>query len=225
MWDLFGRLALSTFKRFQRLNRGDTKVLICRDGTLFRKAPGPFRVITEVPEYWTEDIRKTDAVLDIGANAGAFCIRAARSCSHVVAVEPVTGDLLSENIHLNGVHVPVIKAALGDGRPAEITWDGCTASVPTYTLRQLIDLAGGCDFLKCDCEGAEWLIDPADLSGIRRIEMELHQPPIGGTPNPQFLEAVAASYGFEIERTPCHGPMGKMGILHAWRQGNDSSPG
>ena len=196
-----------------------------RDGIRFLSVTTPFRQITEVPEYWMNDIRREDRVLDIGANIGAFCIRAAKISCHVTAVEPVTADLLQKNISLNGVNVRVIHGGLGDGSPSEIEWDGEHSPVPTFRLHDLVRTSDGCDFLKCDCEGAEWKIHPGDFKGIRRIEMELHQPPIGGTPNPQFLEAVAASYGFEIERTPCHGPMGKMGILHAWRQGNDSSPG
>ncbi|MCK7484615.1 MAG: hypothetical protein MZU97_03040 [Bacillus subtilis] len=44
---------------------------------------------------------------------------------------------------------------------------GTTAALftPTCTLRMIHELAGGCDFLKCDCEGAEWLISPVDLAG------------------------------------------------------------
>jgi len=30
------------------------------------------------------------------------------------------------------------------------------------------------DFLKMDCEGAEWFIEPEELKGIRRIEAEVH---------------------------------------------------
>ena len=175
----------------------------------------PCRQITEVWEYRFDDIRHEDHVIDIGANVGAFCIRAARFSDHVTAVEPVSADILRENIRLNKVEVKVIEGALGDGNPAEISWDGCRAVVPTYTLRQIIGISGGCDFLKCDCEGGEWLIRPEDLAGTRRIEMELHLPPIGGTPNPALLEYIGMHYEFGIEREPCHGVMGVMGILHA----------
>lgn len=188
------------------------------DGTLFIDLPVPFRLVTEVPEYWMDDIGREDRVLDIGANAGAFCIRAARRSSHVVAVEPVTAGILAENIRLNGAGVKIITGALGTGGPAEISWDGRSATVPTFPLGRLIHMAGGCDFLKCDCEGAEWAIDPAHLSGIRRIEMELHQPPIGPPPAPGLLEYIGNHYSFRIDREPCHGPLGKMGILHAWRE-------
>ena len=94
-------------------------------------------------------------------------------------------------------------------------WDDCRVISPTFTLRAIREFAGGCDFLKCDCEGAEWLIRPRDLSGIRRIEMELHLPPIGGPPAPALLDYIGREYLFEIERKPCHDVMGVMGILHA----------
>ncbi len=175
----------------------------------------PCRQITEISEYRFDDIRPEDIVIDIGANVGAFSIRAAQYSHHVTAVEPVTGEILHKNIRLNGVQVRVIEGALGDGSPAEISWDGVRVRVPTYTLRQIIGMSGGCDFLKCDCEGGEWLMRPEDLAGIRRIEMELHIPPISGPPNPPLLEYISLHYDFEIERRPCHDVMGVMGILHA----------
>ena len=175
----------------------------------------PYRQITDIWEYRFDDIRHDDNVIDIGANVGAFCIRAAQYSNHVTAVEPVSADILRENIRLNKVEVKVIEGALGDGNRAEIAWDGCRATVPTYTLRQIIGISGACDFLKCDCEGGEWLIRPEDLAGIRRIEMELHIPPIGGPPNQALLEYLGRHYDFEIERIPGHEVMGVMGILHA----------
>lgn len=197
---------------------GDTSVHRTRDGFLFLESRLPCRQITEVSGYWMDDIREDDIVLDLGANAGAFAIRAARRSRRVVAVEPVTTGLLMRNIRLNGASVRVLRAALGDGRTTEITWDGCRATVPSFPLRDLIRQAGGCDFLKCDCEGAEWQMEPADLSGIRRIEMELHQPPVGPVIRPLLLDYISERYEFSLSRTPVHGPLGQMGILHAWRR-------
>ncbi|MDD1684545.1 MAG: FkbM family methyltransferase [Methanoregula sp.] len=187
-------------------------------GIVFPAKKTSYRQITEVTEYRFDDIRPNDRVLDIGANAGGFCIRAARNAAHVTAVEPVTVAPLLTNIRANKVQVQVIAGALGDGRPAEICWDDCRVVSPTYTLRELIAMSGGCDFLKCDCEGAEWSIDPADLQHVRRIEMELHLPPISGPVNPGLLGYISENYSFEIERKPCHDILGVMGILHAERR-------
>ena len=178
----------------------------------------PYRQVTDVREYWFHDIRREDSVIDIGANVGAFCIQAARYSHHVTAVEPVAVEILRENIRLNRVPVRVIEGALGDGNPAVIDWDGTKVQVQTFTLGQLISMAGGCDFLKCDCEGAEWLIRPDDLSGIRRIEMELHLPPISGPPDRALLEYIGEHYEFTIERKPVYQSLGVMGILHASRR-------
>jgi hypothetical protein len=184
----------------------------------FLAADEPYRQITDVTGYWYDDIRHTDRVLDIGANVGGFCIRAAKRTCHVTAVEPVTTGLLLANIRANNVSVQVISGALGDGKPKEICWDGCRTVSPTYPLKDLITMGGGCDFLKCDCEGAEWLINPSELQDVRRIEMELHLPPISGPVNPCLLEYISRYYTFEIERKPCHDILGVMGILHAERK-------
>src|SRR5512136_2593164 len=94
----------------------------------------PYRQITDAGEYRFDDIRPEDIVVDIGANVGAFCIRAARVSDHVFAVEPVACEVLKENIRLNRSRVTLIEGALGDGRPGEISWDRTTVTVPTYTL-------------------------------------------------------------------------------------------
>lgn len=189
------------------------------DAPVIFLSPGaPFRQIPDVFEYRFNDIRPEDVVVDIGANIGAFCIRAARASRSVTAVEPVTAALLADNIKANGVSVQVIDGALGDGKPAGICWDEHRVFTPTYTFKKLAELAGGCDFLKCDCEGAEWLINPPELAGVRRIEMELHQPPIGGRPNPALLDYISDHYDFAIDRKPVHAALGVMGVLHAVRR-------
>jgi hypothetical protein len=194
----------------------EARICRTRDGILYYESHLPCRQITEVPEYWLDDIDRDDIVIDIGANGGAFALRAARKSARVMAVEPLTVDLLSRNILLNHAKIRVLQAALGNGGPVEIAWDGCRATVSSYPLRDIARIAGGCDFLKCDCEGAEWLIDPADLSGIRRIEMELHQPPIAPVIRQGLLAYIADQYEFSIDRNPVSGPYGQMGILHAW---------
>jgi FkbM family methyltransferase len=188
------------------------------DGVCFLRCTTSSRQIYEVPEYRFSDIGPDDRVIDIGANVGAFCLRAARMSERVMAVEPVMTSILEENIRLNQAGIRVLVAGLGTGAPARCTWDEHSAVVPTYPLQTLIRMAGGCDFLKCDCEGAEWLIRPEDLDGVRRIEMELHLPPISGPPEMKLLDYISHHYDFEIERKPCHDVMGVMGILHAKRR-------
>jgi hypothetical protein len=189
-----------------------------REDVVFSAATMPFRQITSVREYRFDDIRRDDRVLDIGANVGGFCIRAARFSDHVTAVEPVTTRPLLENIRANNVGVRVIAGALGDGNRKEICWDDCRVLSPTYPLRDLIAMSDGCDFLKCDCEGAEWCINPRELTNVRRIEMEIHLPPISGPPEPALLAYISHNYDFMIDRKPCHDILGVMGVLHARRK-------
>jgi hypothetical protein len=188
------------------------------DKVTFLRLHTAFRQIFEVPEYRFYDMRPDDHVIDIGANVGAFCIRASRCSQYIVAVEPVTADLLRQNIRYNGVPVRVIEGALGDGNPKKISWDNSMVISPSYPLKDIIGMAGGCDFLKCDCEGAEWQIVPEDLDGIRRIEMELHIPPISCPPDPALLDYISRHYYFEIDRKPVHAALGVMGVLHAQKK-------
>jgi FkbM family methyltransferase len=202
-------------------NRGNGcpgEMIVTSDQVRFHRVNLPCRQITEVSEYRFSDIRRDDRVLDIGANVGAFSLRAARLSPYVTAVEPLTIDPLKENIRLNAADVRVIEGALGDGSVCRISWDDLDRSVQTYTLGQLIAIAGGCDFLKCDCEGAEWKISPEDLLGIRRIEMELHLPPICPNINPALLDFIGQHFTFTLDRTPVHSALGVMGILHAVRK-------
>jgi len=199
-------------------NRINTDTFVTRDGIQFHVHSVTYRQIIDVPEYYFENIRNSDRVIDIGANVGAFCLRAARFTPHITAVEPVTTDILEENITINRLTVKTLKGALGTGKSIVIDWDGYTVTVPSFSLKQIVDFSGGCDFLKCDAEGAEWSIDPKDLDGIRRIEMELHIPPIGPLPNNKILEYISDHYEFTIDRKPVYTPLGVLGILHAERK-------
>ncbi len=193
-------------------------VFITRDTVKFLVHESGFRQIFDVPEYRFDDLCSTDRVIDIGANVGAFCIRASRYSHHVVAVEPLTATLLRENIHLNGVHVQVIEGALGDGKPKTIWWDDTKVFTQTYPLRNIIEMAGGCDFLKCDCEGAEWSIAPEDLDESPPYRDGTSSPTYQRAPEPCTLDYISRHYHFEIERKPVHAALGVMGVLHAERK-------
>ena len=121
---------LGTLRRFILMNKPTDLTrnvsalpITTRDHVQFRVTGAPYRQITEVPEYQFGDIQPDDRVLDIGANVGAFCIRAARLSPQVTALEPVTADLLEENVRLNHADVRIIRGALGTGMPTEIIWD------------------------------------------------------------------------------------------------------
>lgn len=127
-------------------------------------------------EYNFDDIQPSDIVLDIGACIGGFSLRVAPLVKHVYAVEPIMTDRLRENIKLNNIkNITVIEGALGNGSIVDINWMRTIRRHKTKSLSDLNSLCGShIDFLKCDCEGAEWCIKPEELKGIRRIEAEIH---------------------------------------------------
>ncbi len=141
-------------------------------------------------------------ILDIGAGLGDFTVFAARRAPHgrVVAYEPSpeSAALLEQNVDLNRAgNVAVFQRAVAAGRgtlnldisggvAVQYRTAGASAparasiTVPSVTLADaLAELPGGaCDFLKMDCEGAEYdvLFSAGDavLHGLRRICLEYH---------------------------------------------------
>jgi len=149
-------------------------VLTMPNGIRFFNSPDVFSICEVFKDYRFSDIQKDDIVIDIGANAGCFAIPASRLSEHINAVEPLLVDMLKRNIELNQIRLNIIEGALGDGKKHEVSWGSVKKLVKTYSLSHLKEQSGGCDFLKCDCEGYEWFIKPEELKGIRRLEMELH---------------------------------------------------
>jgi hypothetical protein len=149
-------------------------ILTMPNGINFYNSPDILSICEVFEDYHFSDIQKNDIVIDIGANAGGFSIPASILSEHVNSVEPLLVDILKKNIELNQKQINVIEGALGDGKKHIVSWGNLKKSVNTYSLSQLKEISGGCDFLKCDCEGYEWFIKPEELNGVRRLEMELH---------------------------------------------------
>ncbi|WP_220681198.1 FkbM family methyltransferase [Methanofollis formosanus] len=179
------------------------------DGMVYMLSPEVRTVGDAAARYRLAEIKKDDIVIDIGANVGGFCIPAARRSAHVYAVEPMTADELRRNIALNGAEVTVIEAALGDRSEKEIAWGDEVRRVPTMTLDQLKEVCGGCDVLKCHCEGAEWSIRPEELDGIRRIELAYHPQKQSGVDPEVLLGSIRSHYVVEWEVVDGHA------LLHA----------
>ena len=150
-------------------------------------------------------------MLDIGANIGAFCIRAARFSPHVTAVEPVTADLLEENVRLNHADVQDHPGRLAPVHRRDIV-GRVPSDISHVHARKPHCMAEGCDFLKCDCEGAEWLIQPRDLDGIRKDR--------DGTAHPAYQRA-SESCTAGLYRGPVHVLYRPLsGIFPPWSDGN-----
>ncbi len=128
-----------------------------------------------INDYEFSDIRETDIVLDIGANIGAFSMFSSKKAKQVFAVEPLYSDVLIKNLEINNIkNVTVLEIGIGYGE-LNLTYGVRNKTVKCYSLSEIIQLCGGhIDFLKIDCEGGEWCIQPHELKGIRRIDAEIH---------------------------------------------------
>ena len=168
-------------------------------------------------------------VLDLGANIGAFTIYATATARgvRVYAYEPLPGfcKMLQENVRLNGqnesVHIFNCAVAAAEGE-RELGWGGDAFFFPTLlpsasgenrenilvrttTLAQILESNHlvRVDFLKMDCEGAEYEIlygTPSSiLRRISQIRMEYHNLDTGER-NAHRLEQFLARNGYAVTR-------------------------
>ncbi len=184
---------------------GDTKLLYAlRTGIRYRVAsPKNGRTITEI---WSnrryalsnDEMQSGCIVVDVGAHVGMFSIFAASRSDgvRVLSYEPHPDNfrLLTENIRLNGLKnvQPFSWAVSGasgkrklfvspeDMGHSLIRLHENYVEVDCVTLKQVLSQIAKCDFLKIDCEGAEYEIlfnTPVGyLRKVNRILVECHNP-------------------------------------------------
>lgn len=193
-------------------------------------------------------IRDGWTVLDVGAGMGDFSVCTARQCpdSVVYAFEPLpeSFQLLLENVEQNGLENvrPFPLAVAGRAGPLALsTATGlpersrtlpvsagrAAGLVEAITLDQAFERLeiAKCDFLKIDCEGAEYemLFGTSDstLRRISRIALEYHEgvTAYGSADLVRFLEG----RGFRVwtRRNPAHRD---IGFLFASREEPSDSP-
>ncbi len=177
-----------------------------RFGFKFVNTPSNVTINQVFSDYRFNDIRKDDIVLDIGANVGTFSMFMSKMVKHVYAIEPITTKVLTENISINNIqNVTVVETALGN--TGKVFWMEESKEIQAQSLKSIINMCGegteegGCiDFLKLDCEGGEWTIQPHELKGIRRIEAEVHN--MNNTKNVmdflKILDKAGFTYTYEI---------------------------
>ena len=180
-------------------------------------------------------------VVDVGAGMGDFTVHAARLCSggRVYAFEPLPASFarLEEHLRVNGVaNVSAFPEAIAaaDGPLALYTvtglsgqhrtaGDGADRSGPAIAVKATTLCAAferlsiaRCDFLKIDCEGAEFEIllglPDAALARIARIALEYHDHVTPHTHEElaRFLEA----RGFRVRIDPSPA-WRELGLLYA----------
>lgn len=187
-------------------------------------------------------LQKGWTVVDIGAAQGDFAVWAAKQIApgRLIAVEPYPQsiDLIHENLKKNNVkngtiHEGAIASKNGSSRLSLVTGEAAqhstadtTASngqidVITLTLADLFaeQELQRCDYLKLDCEGAEYdiLFSCSDdlLSSVERICMEVHDgvTVFSRLDMRKFLES--KGYSVKITPNPVHN---NLAYLYAERR-------
>lgn len=156
-------------------------------------------------------------ILDLGANAGIFTLYAASVAPHArihaVEVQPDLCRVARANAERNGFAPRVIvENALVGG----ITTDWAREfiahhpTIPVFNPAPVIEAWGGCDFVKCDVEGAEMVLldgPPAWLRRVRRMAIEYHWNHEDG----ERLAARLAAAGCRVS-TRRHGRLGYVDV-------------
>lgn len=191
-----------------------------------------------------------DCVVDIGGHIGLFAVRASRIAKRVISFEPNPSNLElfrrnaltteSGNLELSDLALSSAAGPLeifassnpgGHSILASLAGSDSSKWIATgVSLEEAFEKYGvrECDFLKVDCEGAEYPIlfgaSASTLARIRRIALEYHA---ADSVNPEFtgqaLEDFLSYQGFETERVPSR-RRGNHGLIRAHRGGERSRP-
>jgi FkbM family methyltransferase len=124
-------------------------------------------------QWLEENLRPTDIFADVGANIGAFALRAARTAKAVVAIEanPSVFLTLQENIRMNEFNIQAVNKGVSDKRETlslsvqssgnlggssfVFQHGGETVDVECVPL---FDIAPTIDVMKIDVEGMEFRV-------------------------------------------------------------------
>ena len=200
-------------------------------------------VIDKQYDYSPGVLNQCKTIIDIGTHIGSFSVYAARQAedSSIFSFEPSPENYfqLSKNIALNGLTNvrPFQKAVAAHSGKAPFYYDRFNNAahglipktkdfidVDCTTLKEVfLDFKiEQCDFLKIDCEGAEYEIlfnTPAEiLKRIRRIVLEYHDPIFYGAKNvehtPKNLARFLNETGFETKILPENRAQGILLAVH-----------
>lgn len=175
---------------------------------------------------WGQTISKGDTVIDVGANIGCFSILASRlvgPIGRVIAIEPEpsTHERLLKNIELNqATNIKPLRLALGeeeemvdlytnDNSLFSSTYsvvdgksiDARHQKVQMITFESLMEREDVevCNYLKLDCEGAEYSIlgsiSDTIAGKIKQMTIEVHR--VAGH-EPSEIQDILQGYGFSL---------------------------
>jgi len=184
------------------------------------------------PKNREQSLQPTDNWLDIGANIGAFAIRAAEFVQSVTAVEPEQGNLdcLYNNCLINGArNISIVEAAIVGGDETSVPLALSKSYSSTHRVgkirgRETVEVMAinindivaeqSINKIKCDCEGSEpEILEALDLTEIDEIIFEYHFSFIKDRPWERYFDIIEKleNEGFEILR----GPRERSGTWHS----------
>jgi len=127
------------------------------------------------------EVEEGDIVVDLGASLGPFTYKILpKNPKQCYVVEPLSYHINVLHKNVGEDNVKIIQGAITDKKNIEITWDGITESVPTFSFKEFLDdnRIDRIDFLKCDCEGGEYDVFQKSniefLKTIPKIVTEFH---------------------------------------------------
>ncbi len=176
----------------------------------------------DIPFTWAD----CHTIVDIGANIGVFTLYAAKKAptARLFSVEPdpQTAEVLRDNIHINGLDARATVRECGvSGEAGELpfyvsdkcsrgnslyqyTADSHAITVPVIPLQQLLDdwKLEQIDFLKMDCEGAEYdalyRLPDSYFQHIRFLAIEYHHFSKEPSHSPSALRSFLEKQGYTI---------------------------
>jgi autotransporter strand-loop-strand O-heptosyltransferase len=126
-------------------------------------------------------VEEGDIVVDLGASLGPFTYSILpNNPKQCFVVEPLSYQIEVLKRNVGKDNVKIIQGAITDKKRIDITWDGISESVPTFTFREFLNENGidKINFLKCDCEGGEYDVFSKSniqfLKTIPKIVTEFH---------------------------------------------------
>ncbi len=118
-------------------------------------------------------VEEGDVVVDLGASLGPFTYSILpNKPKQCYVVEPLSYQINVLQKNVGRDNVKIIQGAITDKKKIEVTWDGVSESVPTFTFKEFLDENGidKIDFLKCDCEGGEYdVFQPSNIEFLKTI--------------------------------------------------------
>ena len=127
------------------------------------------------------EVEEGDIVVDLGASLGPFTYKILpKNPKQCYVVEPLSYQIGVLHKNVGEDNVKIIQGAITDKKKIEISWDGITESVPTFSFKEFLENENinKIDFLKCDCEGGEYdVFQPSNvefLKTIPKIVTEFH---------------------------------------------------